>query len=121
MSRKLKPGSKEWKARVAEVMREELAQPEQWHWVSFADEVFRGAVVIQAHGVTDAATKCHALNINPGGQVMALPMPPEILAQVPESYRNRLLTKAEVKELWPDAKSLREYEEEEANVQRLQR
>src|SRR5437879_4372876 len=92
----------EYNARVAEVLLSELAEPERWHYVSFADEVFRGIVVIKAHGITDAIRLCHALNINPGGQVMCVPLPDEVLAQVPEADRMRLLTKADVQRIWPD-------------------
>jgi hypothetical protein len=103
---------KAFKARVAQVLRSELDQPEEWHYLSFADEVFRGVVIIKAHGITDAITKCHHLNINPGGQVLGVSIPDEIIAQVPDTHRNRLLSEAEVKELWPDAKRLREHEAE---------
>ena len=109
-----KAGTKKWRERVAEVTLEEMGEPEVWHYVSFADEVFHGVVIIKAHGVGDAVSKCHRLNINPGGQVRAVPMPEEIIAQVPESHRNRLLSKEDVQSIWPDAKSLREHEEEAA-------
>lgn len=109
---KRKQTKKEWRARVAEVARQELQEPELWHYVSFADKVFHGVVIIKAHGITDAVSKCHRLNINPGGQVMCVPMPDKIVAQVPEADRTRLLTKADVQRIWPDAKSLREHEEE---------
>lgn len=109
-----KLGTKKWKQRVAEVLRSELQQPEVWQYVSFADEVFRGVVIIKAHGITDAVTKIHALNINPGGQVICLPMPNEMLAQVHESDRERLLTKEDVLRIWPDAKSIKEHESETA-------
>jgi hypothetical protein len=107
-----KQTKKEWLKRVAEVSRQELQQPEQWHYVSFADKVFHGVVIIMAHGITDAISKCHRLSINPGGQVMCVPMPDEIIAQVPEADRARLLSKADVQRIWPDAKSIREHEEE---------
>jgi hypothetical protein len=110
MKRKMTP--KQFRSRVAVVMREELKQPERWHYVSFAGEKFLGVVIIQAHGVGDATMKCGLLGINPGGEVMCVAMPDGIVAQVPESYRNRLLSKAEVLELWPEAKSQREWEKE---------
>jgi hypothetical protein len=101
---------KKFRERVAEVMREELKQPERWHYVSFADDKFLGAVIIQAHGTADATMKCGLLGINPGGSVMCIAMPP---GTVPgDKWRNRLLSKAEVQTIWPDAKSLRELEEE---------
>jgi hypothetical protein len=103
-----------FKKRVAEVLLGELEEPERWHYVSFADKVFHGVVILKAHGITDAIRLCHALNINPGGQVMCVLIPDEIIAQVPETDRTRLLTKVDVQRIWPDAKSIREHEEEAA-------
>lgn len=57
---------------------------------------------------------------NPGGQVMCVPMPNEIIAQVPETDRTRLLTREDVQRIWPDAKSISEHEEEQARVRRSQ-
>jgi hypothetical protein len=105
---------KEFRKRVAEVLRSELGEPEQWHYVSFADKVFHGVVIIKAHGITDAIRLCHALNINPGGQVMCVPISEEIIAQVPETDRQRLLSREDVQRIWLDAKSIREHEEEKA-------
>lgn len=104
--------AKQFKKRRAEVLRKEFAEPEGWMYLSFADEKFRGVVVIKAHGLVDAISRTHALGINPGGQVMGVDMPDEIVAQVPEDCRTRLLTKAEVQRIWPDAKSLRERQAE---------
>jgi hypothetical protein len=108
--------TEKWKKRVAQVMLEELGEPEKWHYVSFADTSFREVVIIKAHGVTDAITKCHTLGINPGGQVMCVPMPDEVINQVSESHRNRLLSKEDVQSIWPDAKTIREHEEEVASA-----
>lgn len=110
---------KDWKERIAEVARQELQEPETWHYVSFADKVFHGAVIIMAHGVTDALSKCHRLNINPGGEVMWILMPDEIIAQVPEADRNRLLTREDVQRIWPDAKTIREHEEKNGGAMRI--
>ena len=102
----------EFQARVAEVMKEELQEPERWFYLSFAAEKFNGAVIIQAHGITDATMKCNLLGINPGGEVFCIAFPPEI--PVPgQQYRNRLLSKTDVQEIWPDAKSIREFGEED--------
>lgn len=105
---------KQLRERAAELLRLEREQEEQWHYVSFADKVFHGVVIIKAHGITDAVRLCHALNINPGGQVMCVPMPDEIIAQVPEKYRTRLLSKEDVQQIWPDAKTIREHEAQAA-------
>lgn len=100
-----------WEARVEKILGKELTEPLRWHYLSFADEKFNGAVILQCHGVTDGVMQTHALGINPGGQVMAVPMPDEVLPA--EQYRNRLLTKEDILEIWPDAKTIREHEEEE--------
>lgn len=102
-----------FKERVATVLREELTQPETWLYTSFADDVFKGVVIIKGHGITDALSKCNILGINPGGQVICVPLPDEIIAQVPETYRNRLLSKIDILELWPDSRSLGEHERED--------
>lgn len=100
--------------RVAEVAREELAIPEHWMYLSFADDEFKGGVIIKAHGITDATMKCSLLQINPGGQVAAYDLIGEVADMLPEEkYRNRLLTREDILEFWPDAKSIREFEEEE--------
>lgn len=110
MSTKRKMTDKQFKERAAELLREERKQPVSWWYLSFADQVFHGAVIIAAHGLTDAVRTCHALNINPGGQVLGAPLPPEILAQVPQADRERLLTREDVTRIWADAKSIREHE-----------
>lgn len=98
-----------WKARIEKLLREEMAQPLLWHYCSFADEVFLGAVIIEGHGAIDIATKTGALGINPGGQMICAPIPLEYLPD--ERYRNRLLSKADVLEFWPDSKSVKEWEQ----------
>lgn len=109
MARKM--NSTQFKKRVATVLRGELDQPERWHYVSFADKVFHGGVIIKAHGITDATMKCNLLGINPGGQVMCFEFPADM--PVPDTkWRNRLLSKSDVLEIWPDAKSLGEFEKE---------
>jgi hypothetical protein len=103
---------KKFQQRVAELTKQELNEPERWHYMSFADKVFRGVVIMLGHGVTDCVSRTHRMGINPGGEVLCVPMPDEILAQVPEADRLRLLSKADVQRIWPDAKTLREHEAE---------
>jgi hypothetical protein len=69
MKRK-KMSTKQFRERVATVLRSELDEPERWHYISFAGEKFLGVVIIKGHGITDATMKCNLLGINPGGQVM---------------------------------------------------
>lgn len=48
----------DFKKRLEEELREELASPERWLYLSFADDDgFKGAVIIKAHGITDATSK----------------------------------------------------------------
>jgi hypothetical protein len=103
---------KQFKNRVEELLREELTREECWFYISFADETFKGCVIIKAHGITDALMKTHALNINPGGQVLAVPIP-DTLTLPDESDRNRLLNREDVKRIWPDAKSIKEHRQDE--------
>jgi hypothetical protein len=95
--------------RIVEALEAEYTEPLRWFYCSFAGEHFNGAVIIQAHGVADCSLRAHRKKINPGGELAAWEVTQERLP--PEKYRNRLLTKAEILELWPDAKSIREHEE----------
>lgn len=80
-----------------------------WHYLSFAEEKFLGGLVIEADSFTHAHMRSHTLGLNPGGSVMGWELLDE---QTPaEKYRNRLLTKAEVFEMWPDARSIKELED----------
>jgi hypothetical protein len=112
MSKQWEPG--EFEARTQELLSQESEQPYQWWYCSFADDAhggFLGAVILQAHGVVECAIRARSLNANPGGELMAIPIPPENEAILPEQrYRNRLLSLKEVKKCWPDAKPLREWE-----------
>lgn len=102
---------KQLQDRAAELVAQEQSQPLQWFYLSFADEEFRGAAIMQAHGFMSAVARLTMLGQNPGGECVGAPLPDTELPA--ENFRNRLLTKEEVKTIWPDAKSLREHEEEE--------
>lgn len=70
----------------------ELTAPLVWMLMSFADEEgFRGAVILQAHGMVTGMDRAWRLGLNPGGHVKAwvLPGPP-----LP-GYAERLLTREE--------------------------
>lgn len=101
--------SRSFRDRVAEVIEQEVGHPEMWHYLSFADETFLGGAIVKARGVAGAVMLCHSMGINPGGEVACFSLPDEILP--PEQYRNRLLTKSDILEFWPDSKSIREHEE----------
>lgn len=66
-------------------------------WLSFAaDRGFRGAVLVEAVGPDEALRETIQRGINPGGEVLMddLTGYEELF---PESYRNRILSKAEIK------------------------
>ena len=99
-------------ARAARANEIEAGAP-GWHYLSFADDTsFLGGLVIHAFGFMDAIMQAHLRGLNPGGEVMYAELPDAAIP--PERFRNRLLSKDEVKEMWPDAKSIREHEEDEA-------
>jgi hypothetical protein len=113
--------SKKWKVgefenRVLEVLGKEQSEPVMWHYVSFAksreEGGCQGVVLIQGRGITDCLLKINMMQANPGGEVMAIPIPSEAEHNLPPiEFRNRLLSKEEVYKLWPDAKTLEEHEE----------
>ena len=96
-------------SRVAEVIAEELAQPERWFYLSFADGEFRGAVVVKAKGVVHALRRVNELGQNPGGEVLCVGLPKD---EIPEPrFCDRLLTKPEITEMWGEpCKTIREWE-----------
>jgi hypothetical protein len=86
-----------WKARRDKIIKEELAQPEHWWWLSFADESgFLGAVLTRAHGFVTAVTKTHMLGVNPGGEVRGMEIPDEVIDSSlynHKQYADQLLSK----------------------------
>lgn len=67
-----------------------------WFWLSFADpdkprgEQFLGVVMLQARDLRHAHMESHRLGLNPGGEVLIYPV-----AEPPESYRYRVLSRME--------------------------
>jgi hypothetical protein len=98
------PGSPEWHARKNAMLADEATQPMRWWYLSFAEPgAFRGGIFIEARGGTHAIMATHALGINPGGQVVMLPIAEEGMdrfnAVVPEEMRSRLLTREELAQI----------------------
>lgn len=61
------------------------------YFLSFAsDEGFLGAVAVEADSLDEALARVNALNINPGGEVLVLPIQAGIFPD------NRLLLEAEI-------------------------
>lgn len=97
---------------TGEILLNEIASnPLGWFYCSFADDDgFRGAVVVEAHGLATACQRCYELGCNPGGQLFAVPINPG--NEPPVEFRNRLLSKDDVLSIWPDAKTLAEHEKD---------
>ena len=76
-----------------------------WHWVSFADgdlpkgSQFLGVAIVRAHNVGHAAAVCHERGCNPGGEVMAVPVPEKFGAPPPEWDHKLIADKAEIERL----------------------
>jgi hypothetical protein len=90
-----------------EVIREEEANnPPVWIYLSFVDEVFKGAAVVWAHGMASALKKCWILGINPGGEVRGWELEDGEVERLPDWATNRLLTRAQVEELFGECTRL---------------
>jgi hypothetical protein len=105
------PGSPEWIERINMMTAEELKQPKALFYMSFADNGFLGAVVVEAHGPVTAMRKSHRLGINPGGQVLTIQVPDHVT--VPKEAMNRLLTKEQVNQYLGLGETLGEFEQRE--------
>lgn len=95
-----KPGSKEWYERRDTLLAEESTQPERWHYCSFADDSrggFLGALFIRGRGTLHVSQLSHMLGLNPGGQMMCVPLCDD--DPIPKAtYCNVLLDKQRLKE-----------------------
>jgi hypothetical protein len=98
----------EIRARMRSMLADERdTKPLTWWWLSFADGTrpkgsqFLGAVLVRAHGTTDAVLQSHRLGLNPGGEVLSVQAPDGY--EPNEKYVGRLLSKADIAEM--DARS----------------
>lgn len=100
-----------------------LPNPAPWQWVSFADgslpegSRFLGVAIVRAHNVGHAAMVAHDRGINPGGEVLAAPVPEEFGPPPPEWDHKLIRDKAEIErltKLWHGCgiKSVAELEDE---------
>lgn len=74
-------------------------------WLSFVDpfgpegDRFLGVVVTEAACFENAVRGAWSKGINPGGEVLGLPLPDEQAVVVPPEYRERLLCRADAEAL----------------------
>lgn len=60
-------------------------------WLSFADDSGNlGVAIVDGHTMLEAVTRARQLNCNPGGEVVAIPVDPDM---VPVGFRERLWTR----------------------------
>lgn len=97
----MRPSNEEFLDRVRGRLQQELQEPEKWFYFSFANEKFMGGFILRCHGVTDGLMKIHALKMSPGGEVLCMEVPEDVLPD--EQYRNRLLTKEDVDAAFKDS------------------
>jgi hypothetical protein len=74
-----------------------VRSPLGWWWLSFCDtskpaDGFAGACSVEGSTLDDAVRRATDLGINPGGEVLGLPIHPSSIAMTPASWRRRLLT-----------------------------
>lgn len=74
----------------------------RWWWLSFCDaslpkgSQFLGAVLVRARDPRDAIREAWRLQVNPGGEVLSQPAPPEF--QPLPGWAGRLLSRADCEE-----------------------
>lgn len=101
----------EFEKRTQELLAQESTQPLAYWYLSFASNRFLGGFITRARGFIHARLALAIYGIkNPGGEVAGWPLPANLVP--PAKFHNRLLTKEEVLEMWPDAKSLGEFVDE---------
>src|SRR6185312_13678952 len=98
---KIKPPEKDTLANVQ--TEEKSAGQKGWYFMTFMEHgEHLGAAIVEAYGPVDALLTASDKNADPGrGRVVMTTVAAEHLPA--ESYRNRLLTKAEVASFWPEA------------------
>lgn len=82
-----------------------------WYLSYSGESVFNGGVIVRAFGFVHACQRARDLRINPGGEIMGLPIPAD---RVPAGkYLDKLLTLADLLEIWPDMERLSNLEAEQ--------
>jgi hypothetical protein len=86
---------------IHELLEQDMDQTERWWWLSFIDresETNLGVAIVRGGGIMEAAQNAFTIGCNPGGEVGAWPLSDEMMEEVDEQHRNRLLSEAELLE-----------------------
>jgi hypothetical protein len=76
---------------------------EPWWWLSFADgslpegQQFLGGLFLRGYTLPAVITESHLRGLNPGGEVQATELPPDL--KIPEKWTERLLSREEITEM----------------------
>jgi hypothetical protein len=85
--------------RLNALLQAEVDEPLLFWFLSFAGtEGWRGAAIVQGRGFTEAYLRSRDLGICPGGEVRGIPIV-ETVPPPPPEYRNRLLSKDDLRGL----------------------
>jgi hypothetical protein len=85
--------------RTLEQIATRTETPKRAFWLSFAgDGGFRGAVIVHAEDFTTAVMECNLRGINPHGECQGMEIPTEATAQIPDKWKNRILSREECKQ-----------------------
>jgi len=105
---------KELSEQISKMAGEEIDR-KQWsfYYLSWAkDGTWLGGAFAPGYGPITARLRCSAMGIRPeGGECLVVSIPTGQPVP-PEEYRDRLLTKEEVLKLYPDSKTIGEFEKE---------
>jgi len=80
-------------------------EPASRWWLSFCDPAlpensqFLGAAIVPGADISTASIIAWGLGCNPGGEVLGIEIPLDLLIHVPITYLDRLLTRAECEDL----------------------
>jgi hypothetical protein len=88
--------------------REQTGGRTAFWYLSYAGEKFHGGVIVRAYGFIHACRRARDLQINPGGEIQGIPVPPDHVP--PPQYLDKCLTLAELEECWGKMSKLSELE-----------
>jgi hypothetical protein len=94
-------------SQIRETLEQERKRPKTWWYISFVNRAgdvaggkWLGASVLFDHGVLHAIEQSHRRGINRGGSFIGLKIPAHRVP--PSEYHDRLLSEADVRNMWDD-------------------